>query len=56
MKKYTKEEIINAIDFVFSVWGDSKKKIKFDDKFQWNIREEILDQLKQDKQIENLFK
>ena len=25
---FVKEEIINAIDFVFSVWGDSKKKIK----------------------------
>ena len=49
---YTKEQISKAIEFVLQVYSQDTKKISKDLKFQDELREEIMEQLDQDFELQ----
>tara|TARA_R100000988_G_C3865387_1_gene101234 strand:+ start:212 stop:391 length:180 start_codon:yes stop_codon:yes gene_type:complete len=53
--KYTKEQISKAIEFVLQVYSQDTKKISKDLKFQDELREEIMEQLDQDFELQNIL-
>lgn len=53
--KYTKEQISKAIEFVLQVYSQDTKKISKDLKFQDELKEEIMDQLDQDFELQNIL-
>tara|TARA_R100000426_G_scaffold12807_1_gene12706 strand:- start:43 stop:222 length:180 start_codon:yes stop_codon:yes gene_type:complete len=53
--KYTKEQISKAIDFVLHIYSHDTKKISKDLKFQAELRDEIVDQLDQDFELQNIL-
>jgi hypothetical protein len=52
---YTKEQILKAIEFVLQVYSQDTKKISKDLKFQDELKEEIMDQLDQDFELQNIL-
>jgi hypothetical protein len=52
---YTKEQISKAIEFVLQVYSQDTKKISKDFKFQDELKEEIMDQLDQDFELQNIL-
>jgi hypothetical protein len=52
---YTKEQISKAIEFVLQVYSQDTKKISKDLKFQDELKEEIMDQLDQDFELQNIL-
>jgi hypothetical protein len=52
---YTKEQILKAIEFVLQVYSQDTKKISKDFKFQDELKEEIMDQLDQDFELQNIL-
>lgn len=53
--KYTKEQISKAIEFVLQVTSQDSPHLTEDLKFQNQLREEIMDQLDQDFELQNIL-
>jgi len=52
---YTKEQISKAIEFVLQVASQDNKGLTKDLKFQNQLREEIMDQLDQDFELQEIL-
>tara|TARA_Y100000004_G_scaffold74200_1_gene83368 strand:- start:60 stop:239 length:180 start_codon:yes stop_codon:yes gene_type:complete len=52
---YTKEQISKAIEFVLQVASQDNKGLTKDLKFQNQLREEIMDQLDQDFELQDIL-
>jgi len=52
---YTKEQISKAIEFVLQVASQDSKGLTKDLKFQNQLREEIMDQLDQDFELQEIL-
>jgi hypothetical protein len=52
---YTKEQISKAIEFVLQVASQDNKGLTKDLQFQNQLREEIMDQLDQDFELQNIL-